>query len=93
MKKLEHELILVEHSTTQSGLDITEATIMIKGHIEKKHLQIEVNELDIAQTPREKIVLLLLRLSYESRWCQSKKQKAHIDSKILGLEIALTYLN
>jgi hypothetical protein len=93
MKKLNNTILKVEHFATIRGEDITEVKIRIRGHVEEKYLEIKVNELDIPQTPREKIVLLLLRLSSESRWCQSKKLRAHINSKIKGLELALTYLN
>jgi hypothetical protein len=93
MKTLNNTILKVEHFTTIRGEEMTGVKIRIKGHVEEKYMQIEVNELDVEQTPREKIVLLLLRLSSESLWCQSKKLRAHIDSKIQGLEIALTYLN
>jgi hypothetical protein len=63
MKTLNNTILKVEHFSTIRGEDITEVKIRLKGHVEEKYLQIEVNELDVEQTPRQKIEEEITRLN------------------------------
>jgi len=91
MKKLNHTTIRLDHFTTVRGQELTQITLRVNGNIEGKYLQIEVNELDVEQTPREKIEAEIKRFSIDiSNF--SYASRIAIKSKIEALELALTYL-
>ena len=91
MKKLEHEVLRVEHFFTIGGKQNTDVLIRLNECVEEKYLQIEVNELDVEKTPREKIEAEIKRLSIDTSDF-SYASSLSIKSKIEALELALTYL-
>jgi hypothetical protein len=93
MKTLNSTILKVEHFATIRGEDITEVKIRLKGHIEEKYLQIQVNELDVEKTPREKIKAEIFRLEEDKDNAKSTAYYNICGNKIEALELALTYLD
>jgi hypothetical protein len=90
MKTLNNTILKVEHFATIRGEDITEVKIRIKGHVEEKYLQIEVNELDVESRSRQMIESEIFRLS---TLLLITFEPSSIRNKIKGLQLALTYLD
>ena len=94
MKKLQHKGISIKHFISKiTGEQETDILIRVNGYVEEKYLQIEVNELDIPQTPKENIEEEIARLETIRSLTENESYSLSCYNKIKGLQKALSYLN